>query len=212
MSTQDPTPPFPAAASYPAFEAPPLPEDDYIDDDEEWVNQAPKGLRIPALTGVLLLILFAVSGFWGGAILQKHHDKGKTSTATSAFAAAAAARRAGGGTGGFAGFGGGAGGAAANRTLGTVSYINGTVVTLTNAAGNAVTVNLSPSTKITQTSSATPADLQLGQSLIVTGTGTAAPAAGAPITAASITIVPAGTALGGAGGAGTGGTGTGAGG
>src|SRR5580658_2533551 len=104
MSNQDPTGAFPAAPSYPAFEAPPLPEDDYIDDDEDWVTQAPKGLRIPALTGILLLILFAVSGFWGGAFLQKHHDKGKTTTTASAFAAAAAARRAGGGgTGGFGG-------------------------------------------------------------------------------------------------------------
>ncbi|MDQ6614742.1 MAG: hypothetical protein M3083_08355, partial [Actinomycetota bacterium] len=90
---------------YPANEYPtaeyqtlPVPENDYIDDDdEEWVSQAPTGLRIPPVTGILLLVLFAVCGLWGGAVLQKHHDKSTaTSTGAAAFAAAAAGRRAGG--------------------------------------------------------------------------------------------------------------------
>jgi hypothetical protein len=219
MSYQDPTvqypppgPPPPGAG--PEYQTMPLPPDDYVDDDEEWVNQAPKGLRIPPILGILALVLFAVSGFWGGAALQKHHDK-TTRTTTGAgaagFAGLAAGRRAAaaaaaGGTG-STGTGTGATGGAGlgGRTLGTVSDVEGSTVFLTDSAGNILKVNLSPTTKITMTTTGTAADIQLGQSLIVSG----AKGTDGSTAAATVTIVPAGTT--GFGGTGTG-TGTGAGG
>jgi hypothetical protein len=209
----------------------PLPEDDYIDDaDEEWVNKAPKGLRVPAVLGILVLLLFAVSGFWGGAVLQKHHDKSKaTTTGASAFSALAAGRRGaagaggttgtgtgtGGGTGanggGFAGFGGGgAGGGGGGRTAGTVSDVEGSTVFVTDAAGSIVKVNLAATTKISKTTTASASDIQLGDTIVVTG----AKGTDGSTAAQTITIAPAGTTIGGGGGSGggAGGTGTGAGG
>jgi len=66
-------------------------EDSYLDDDDEWVSQAPRGWRVRGTTGVLLLLLFSAAGFWGGAAGQKHHDKSSGPTAaasaTSRFAA-----------------------------------------------------------------------------------------------------------------------------
>jgi hypothetical protein len=212
MSSQDPpyqapTAPYPTSPAPVAFPplAPPPPQDDYIaDDDEEWVTQAPKGLRIPPITGVLVLILFAVCGLWGGAVLQKHRDKStQTTTGTGAAAAgatgAAAARRAAaaGGFGGFGGAAGAAGAAGGGRTTGTVSDVEGSTVFLTDSSGNIVKINLAPATKITKTSSGTAADIQLGQTLIVSG----AKGTDGSTSASTITISPAGT------GAGTGGTG-----
>ncbi len=216
-----PPPPVPPLAPPAPVEFQPLPpppiEDGYVDDiDEEWVNQAPKGLRIPPLIGILVLVLFAVSGFWGGAVLQKHHDKSTRTTATGATgtgaagAGAAARRAAAGGAGGFGGFGGAGGaggGAAAGRTIGTVSDVEGSTVFVTDASGAIVKINLAPATKITKTTSGTAADIQLGQSVIVTG----AKGTDGSTAAATVTIVPAGaTGAGGtAGGTGTAGTGTG---
>jgi hypothetical protein len=226
MSHQDPTIPYAVPPTMVEYEPlPPPPADDYIDDeDEDWVSKAPKGLRIPPLIGVMVLVLFAICGFWGGAILQKHHDKSTVTTAAAgagtgaAAGAAGAARRAAGGTGGtggFGGFGGAAGGAGATgaRTVGTVTDVEGTTVFLTDSSGNIVKVNLAPTTKITKTTSGTPADIQLGQTMIVTGPkGTDGSTSASTITLTP--AAPAGAAPGAAGtgagtGTGTGGTGTG---
>jgi hypothetical protein len=167
------------------------PRVDPIDDDEEWVNQAQRrGVRVPAAIGALVLVLVAVCGIWGGAVLQKHHDKsaGSTSAAASGFAGAAAARRGAAGAGGAGGFGGlGAAGAAGGRTLGTVSDVEGSTVFLTDASGAIIKVTLAPSTTITKTTAGTAADIQLGQSVIVSGTK----GADGTTSAATITIVPA---------------------
>lgn len=200
--TRDDAPPpsYPStvttASTDSAYPLPPLDdgyEDDY--DDEEWVNAAPKGIRVQALTGVLALVLFAVIGLWGGAIWQKHHDnKTIDSRVESALASAVSSRRsaAGGtggtgtgtGTGGFGGFGGGA----AGRTTGTVTDVEGTTVSVTNAAGTVVKFTLAPTTKITQTVTAPASAVQIGSTVIVTGT------AGSSATA--IILEPAGTTFG----------------
>jgi hypothetical protein len=208
MSYQDPTIQYPPPGA-PEYQTMPLPQDDYVDDeDEEWVNQAPKGLRIAPITGILALVLFAVCGFWGGAVLQKHHDKSTrtTTTGAAAFAGLAAGRRAAaaaGGTGtgtgtGATGAGGGFGGR--GGTAGTVSDVEGSTVFLTDSAGNILKVNLAPTTRVTKTTSAAPSDIQLGDSVIVTG----AKGTDGSTAAVTVVIVPAGTTgLGGGGATGT---------
>jgi len=192
----------------------PLPpgDDEYLeDDDEEWVTQARKGLRVPAITGLLVLLLFAVIGFWGGAILQKHHDnKTATSRAAAALASALTSRRGAAGATGGTGATGGAGGAGAfggggaGRTIGTVTDVEGSTVYVTNAAGSIVKVNLAPTTNITKTTPGTPADIALGSTVIVTGTA----ASDGSTTASAITLTPAATGTTGGGAAGgTGSTG-----
>ncbi|HSS10701.1 MAG TPA: hypothetical protein VLL25_12500 [Acidimicrobiales bacterium] len=200
-------------------DGPTPPEDDgYLDDDhEEWVNEAPKGLRVRGATGVLLLLLFAASGFWGGSVLQKHHDKSKGTTSTASAIAAARAASGGRGTGagggsarsaggtGTSGAGGG-GGFARNGTIGIVTTIEGSTVYLTDNSGNLIKVTTTPSSAITKTVSGTLADLQPGQTVVVQGSK----AADGSTTARSITI--AGSGLSGLGGGGGGGGGAGGGG
>jgi hypothetical protein len=153
-----------------------------------------------------VLALFAVIGFWGGAILQKHQDnKTATSRAAAALASALTGRRgatgatggAGGagatGASGFGGFGGGAG-----RTVGTVTDVEGSTVYVTNAAGTIVKVNLAPTTKITKSDAGTAADIALGSSVVVTGTA----GSDGSTTASAITLTPAAPAATGSSGGG----------
>jgi hypothetical protein len=176
-------------------------EDGYLDDDDEWVSQAPKGWRVRGTTGVLLLLLFAAAGFWGGSALQKHHDKSSGSTAAASAGSRFAALAGRGGTGGTAGrtTGGAAGGTAAggagfarNGTAGIVTTIEGSTVYLTDSSGNLVKVTTTPASTVTKTVSGTLADLQPGQTVVVQGSK----AADGSTTARSITIAPAGTTFG----------------
>jgi hypothetical protein len=195
--------------------------DTYVDDDEEWVSEAPKGVRVRVATGVLLLALFAVAGLWGGSVVQKRHDKSTAATRTATGGAAFAGRRsgaaagagggaaaAGGGAGaGAAGGTGAAGGAAARAgaTAGIVTDIQGATIYLTDASGNLVKITTSAASTVRKTDAGTMSDIKPGQTLIVTG----AKAADGSTAARTITISTA--ALGSGGGGGFGG-GTGAGG
>jgi hypothetical protein len=200
---------------YPAFSNDPTPDpiDDYVDDDEEWVSAAPKGLRVRVPTGLLLLLLFAAVGLWGGSILQKHRDKSTASsraaTAAAAFGAGTGRRGAGAaaaGTGGAAagatGAAGGTGAAARAGTAGIVTDIQGSTIYLTDASGNLIKITTTPASTVRKTDSGTLADIKPGQTVIVTG----AKAADGSTTARTITISPAGGGgFGGFGGGGGGG-------
>ncbi|MGD1119632.1 MAG: DUF5666 domain-containing protein [Dehalococcoidales bacterium] len=72
--------------------------------------------------------------------------------------------------------------------MGTLQSIDGNTLTLTNAQGTQVTVNLDSSTSIQKTVTGTLADLQQGDNLIVTGTADA----NGNITANTISVRPAG--------------------
>jgi Domain of unknown function (DUF5666) len=149
---------------------------------EEWPAHGPaKGFRVNWLTAVLVVLLIAGGGIWGGAELQKHDGSSSTS-GTSAFASALASRfgagrgttgRGTGGTGGASRFGGatgaGAGGSGAAAT-GTVTEVQGSTLYVTNAAGNLVEVKLSPTTTVTRDAKTTPGDLVPGDTVIVEGT------------------------------------------
>jgi hypothetical protein len=209
------------ADAAPAGQSPPQAEDAYLDDDDEWVSQAPKGWRVRGTTGILLLLLFAAAGFWGGSALQKHHDKSSGSTAAAAAASrfGALAGRSGtgtstggrtsGGAAGGAGTGGIGGGFARNGTVGIVTTIEGSTVYVTDSSGNLVKVTTNPSSTVTKTVSGTVGDLQPGQTVVVQGSK----AADGSTTARSITIAPAGSSFGlggrfgGGGGGGSGPTG-----
>jgi len=48
---------------------------DAADDDDEWPDRGPrKGVRMSVPTVVLLGLLIAAGGIWGGAALQRSHD------------------------------------------------------------------------------------------------------------------------------------------
>jgi hypothetical protein len=137
-----------------------------------------------ALLGVLLL----ACGFIGGVLVEKGQtSSGSSSSATgsaSGLAARFAALRAGAsgagssttGSGGSAGstgggFGGSAGAAGfARPTAGTVAYLDGSTLYVTNSEGNTVKVQTSAGTTVTKTVKSTVKHIHPGETVTVTGT------------------------------------------
>jgi hypothetical protein len=168
--------------------------------------------KLPWPTLVLAGAVVATLSFAGGVWYQK--DNG---TAAGSGQRVSADRQGQGGFGGYGGqrggFGGaggtGAGGFGQNGgfTRGTVTSVQGTTVTLTDANGNTVKVTTGDSTKVTLNKEGKVADLQPGQTVTVIGQK----GADGSLTATQLTEGAAG-GFGGFGGRGGGGAGGGTGG
>ncbi len=161
-------------------EAPPYPTED-LDDD---LLPPPRRRRLSGLSAVLILVLVAALGVYGGVRLQKSRASSDSSGTTSLAAlasrfAAAGGTRTGatgsrtGGAGGFAGFGGGAGagGAGGGATFGTVKLVDGDTIYVSMSDGSIVKVRTTPSgTTVTKTVPAKVGDIQPGETVVVRGT------------------------------------------
>jgi hypothetical protein len=143
--------------------------------------------RIPSLTLLLAILLVAGLGFIGGEQVGKNDSSSgsgfNAAALRSAFAGRAGTGRTGTGTGGTGtsgtggtgtggagGFAGGGFGGSGNATIGSVKLIDGSTVYVETSTGTVVQVKVSPSTKITFSSSGTIKDLQPGEEVIVAGT------------------------------------------
>ncbi len=128
--------------------------------------------RIPSLTLLLAILLVAGLGFVGGEQVGKNDASSgsgfNAAALRSAFAGRAGTGTGATGTGGFAG--GGFTGGSGNATIGSVKLIDGSTVYVETSSGTVVQVKVSPSTKITVSSSGTIKDLQPGEDVIVSGT------------------------------------------
>lgn len=153
------------------------------------------------LTIALGLVIFALAGFYGGA----KYESGKvTPVNAGAVSGAGGGGTAAGGTGFNRGNGGtgatgngatgGFGGGFARGTSGKITAISGDTLTIQDAQGNEVKVQLQPSTTIVKTASGTKDDLTSGVTVTVGGQR----ASDGTVTATTITIVPSGVAIGGA--------------
>jgi Domain of unknown function (DUF5666) len=138
---------------------------------DEWPARGQaKGFRVNWLSALLLFLLVAGGGIWGGAELQKHQGSGSTSSALSALESRFAGR---GGTGstGRTGTGtsrfGGAG--TSSAAVGTVTEIKGSTLYITNASGNLVEVTLTSSTTVTRDAKTTASALVPGDTVVVQG-------------------------------------------
>jgi Domain of unknown function (DUF5666) len=164
----------------------------HLDDDELDSEFAPQPRKkLGKLTIGLAALLVAGAGFLGGLQVQQHEGTtGNTSTAARRAATTGTGTGAGGfGAGGFAGRGTGAGagagaggtGAGAGGTgagtgttttvpavIGQIVSVTGDTVVVKNLGGQTITVKLSGTTTITQTTTA--ADLKAGQNVTVSGT------------------------------------------
>jgi hypothetical protein len=135
-----------------------------------------------SLLGVLLL----ACGFIGGVLVEKgQSSSGSSSSGASGLAARFAALRGGasstgssttGSSGGAgstgAGFGGSAGAGASGftrPTAGTVAYLAGSTLYVTNSEGNTVKVQTSAGTTVTKTVKSTVKDIHPGETVTVTG-------------------------------------------
>lgn len=155
--------------------------------EEEWPAQTKKrGIRLRTPTAILLALLLAAAGLWGGSLLQKH-EGGSTGVTAAAGARAAFGRT--GGTGSpFA--------SGANATTGTVTDIIGNTLYVTEPSGTLVKVTLSSSAAVTRNAKTSLNALKPGDTVVVQGTK---PTNGS-MTASSVSASAAGVSAAGAGG------------
>lgn len=143
---------------------------------DEWparTRRSSMRLRLP--TAILLALLLAGAGVWGGSALQKRYGSDRTAASASPFGAAASGL---GGAGSFPNFGRGgtfpgSGNGGANTgqgTTGTVTLVRGNVVWVTDSTGGLVKVTIGKNTTVTRTAAGSAKGLQLGDSVVVIGT------------------------------------------
>jgi Domain of unknown function (DUF5666) len=147
-------------------------------DDEPEFRPRPRR-RAHALTFVLGAALLVAAGFYGGVLVQKHQGGNSSASASAltgrfgagAGGAATGGTGAGGAGGGGARFGGGAGGGGGGGGLaGTVKFVDGANVYVTDTNGNVVKVTTSGSSQLSKTDPATLKDVAPGDVVIVRGT------------------------------------------
>jgi hypothetical protein len=149
-------------------------DDDPFGDDlsAELAKRAPRG-RAGRTTLALGSAVLIVAGFLGGVVVQKNWG-------TASTAAAANAGTGNGGTG-FAGRGGagtasvapGGQRGANTPTTGTVKFVDGTTIYLTNAAGETITVKTNGTTTIRTEQPTALADIPIGATVSVQGSADA---------------------------------------
>jgi hypothetical protein len=154
---------------------------------EEWLGEPDEGLlpRRPrrrlvgvggnALALALLGVLLAACGFIGGVLIEK----GETSSSSSGGSSASSlisrfrALRGGGTAASTLGAGStaasGAGSGFARPTAGTVAYLTGHTLYVTNAEGNTIKVTTSAATSVTKTVKSSVKGIHPGETVTVTG-------------------------------------------
>lgn len=168
----------PAAYEPPAYEP--------VDGQDEWVEEPEELPRRPRrrLFGVganpiflaLLGVLLIAGGFIGGVLVEKSETASSSSTSGAAGLASrfASLRRGGASTGTSSTSAGGSAGAGAGAgftrpTAGTVAYLAGGTLYVTNAEGNTVKVTTSAGTSVTKTVGASVRGIHPGETVTVTG-------------------------------------------
>jgi hypothetical protein len=155
---------------------------------DEWLEEAdelpPRPRRRVFGTGgnplalVLLGVLLIACGFIGGVLVEKEESSSSASSGSaSSLASRFAALRAGAaGTSGRSGStGGGSGlaaalGGGARPTAGTVAYLAGSTLYVTNSEGNTIKVDTSAATSVTKAVKASVSAIHPGETVTVTGT------------------------------------------
>jgi len=186
-----------------ASEEPVAAHEEWLEEPEELLPRRPRrrliGVGGNRLALALLGVLLAACGFIGGVLIEK----GETSSSSSGGAAASslisrfrALRGSGGGT---ATGGSGAGSATTSGassgfvrpTAGTVAYLAGHTLYVTNAEGNTIKVTTSAATSVTKTVTSSVKGIHPGETVTVTGEA----GANGTVSAESISVGAAGGAL-----------------
>jgi hypothetical protein len=126
--------------------------------------------RLPMATLVLALLAFAAVGFLVGVKVEKGKVPASNTAATTGArpatgAAAAAATPSAGGARAAAPSGAGT----SANIIGTVAFVDGSTLYVTDATGNTVKVTTSNGTTVTKTVTGTVKDLSPGQSVVIRG-------------------------------------------
>lgn len=135
------------------------------DEEEEWVQQTRHGIRLALPIAVLLALLFAAGGFWGGVALEKNHgSSGSAASVASRFRSARSTTTGTTGASGFAGF------TSTAAAAGTISVVDGNTLYILTSTGALVKVTLSKTTTITRNADTTAPSLRPGDTVTVQGT------------------------------------------
>jgi hypothetical protein len=164
----------------PVTSAPPEDQDSWREEPEELPRRPRRRLlgtgANPVFLGLLCVLLIAC-GFIGGVLVEKGETSSSSSTGSAATSLASRFRALRGGTGTGASAGAAAsasGGASAGSgftrpTAGTVAYLDGKTLYVTNSEGNTVKVSTSAATSVSKTVKSSVAGIHPGETVTVTG-------------------------------------------
>jgi DNA-binding beta-propeller fold protein YncE len=186
-----------------AHEEPVEADQEWLEEPDELLPRRPRRRLIGAggnpLALALLAVLLAACGFIGGVLIEKGETSSSSSGGSAASSLASRFRALRGGT--SAAGGSGAGGAGANAagassgftrpTAGTVAYLDGSTLYVTNAEGNTIKVTTSAATSVTKTVKASVKGIHPGETVTVSGET----AKGGTVSAESIGVGAGGGAL-----------------
>jgi hypothetical protein len=204
MPDQQPTTHAPAVQAPQAVAHEPIDEldpDDWLDepDDADELPPRPRRRLITPIPLALVAVLLIAGGFIGGVQVQKGEESSASTGAATAglasrFAALRGGAQAGAGTGaGKAPTGSGlpgAGAGASRPTTGTVAYLAGNTIYVTNPEGNTVKVTTSAATSVTKSVKAKVNGIHPGETVTVTGASS-----GGAVSAESISVGSSGGGL-----------------
>jgi hypothetical protein len=176
-----------------------------IDEQDEWLEEPVELPRRPRrrLLGkganpvflTLMAVLLIACGFIGGALIEKgENSSGSTAGLASRFAALRGGAGAGTGARSSAAAGGAAGGTTGGftrPTSGTVAYLAGSTLYVTNSEGNTVKVTTSAGTSVTKTVKSSVKGVHPGETVTITG----ATGKSGSVSAEAISVGSSGSAL-----------------
>jgi hypothetical protein len=179
------------------------PQEDLLAEPEELLPRRPRrrllGKGSNPIALALLGVLLAACGFIGGVLIEKGETSSSSaggSTATSLASRFRASR--GGATGATSASGasagasaGGSAGGFTRPTAGTVAYLAGSTLYVTNAEGNTIKVTTSAATSVTKTVKASVKAIHPGETVTITGET----ASGGTVSAESISVGSSGGGL-----------------
>jgi hypothetical protein len=198
-AVQAPVPAAYAGAAYEPVDGP----DEWLEEPEELLPRRPRRRLIGAggnpLALALLAVLLAACGFIGGVLIEKGETSSSSSagSATAGLASRFRALRGAAGTGASSSTATGsaaassAAGGFTRPTAGTVAYLAGSTLYVTNAEGNTIKVTTSAATSVTKTVKASVKGIHPGETVSISGeTGK-----GGTVSAESISVGSSGGAL-----------------
>jgi hypothetical protein len=164
----------------------------WAEDPEELPRRPRRRILSPAPLALLGVLLVA-AGFIAGVLVEKGQGSSSSSGGSAGLASRLSALR-----GGTPGSGSGAtpGVPSSNSgfsrpTVGTVAYLSGSTLYVTNSEGNTVKINTSAGTGVTKTVKSTVSAIHPGEPVTVTGVG----GAGGAVSAESISVGSSGGGL-----------------
>ncbi len=170
--------------------------DEWLEESDEELPRRPRRRLLSPLPLALLGVLLTACGFIGGVLVEKGQNSSSSSSGASGLASRFAALR-GAASGGAAAGGAGPGAASGSAggfsrpTAGTVAYLDGSTLYVTNSEGNTVKVITSDATTVSKTVKSAVRDIRPGETVTVRG----ASGSGGAITAETVTVGSSGSGL-----------------